>query len=215
MMKMKTKMTFTLTVKKQSKNEIILDAIRSKLIQPPNSHKTYNWCQYLAGLHYPTMSTASATVTTTPCRIDPTTKSTMMRLCRCIRSHATLSAMTKMMIKSKLPNAIPVHPSMEGLFTTENSRGMVYTKVENWVEDTNSSSCIGSNALGEVCKYYNVSFKRKSKALNARVKIDPRYPVIPSAWSLQPLSSVSNTTTIHSLYGINDNRNGTNAKEDQ
>jgi hypothetical protein len=198
--------------KDSSMKDTILDNIHSKLTKQPNSSKPYNWCQYLAGLHYPRRDKGEKE--TAVYRIDPTTKSTMIRMSRRIRSHATLCAMLKLLMTTELPNPIPVHPSMESYMTTESASRKISTKPGKWTEDM--SVC---DDVGEVCKYYNVTLTRKSKSLNIRVKIDPRYPAVPPTWTFQQCSTSSTSNADVESWGQSHGTvnalHGTGGKEDQ
>jgi hypothetical protein len=182
--------------KNVSKSQVILDKIRNKLIMEPNSYKPYYWCQYLAGLHYPRKvenTDTSVTSTGSMYRIDPTIKSTIMRLRRRVRSHATLSAMIKSFMKKDLSNPIPVHPSMKDVLGENECNYKCRTKLERWSQDPNGNK----ESTGNVNTFYDVALTCKSKTLNARVEIDPRYPAIPPVWSLQPSCNGNDEEPLH------------------
>mmetsp|Transcript_28753 Transcript_28753/g.33035 ORF Transcript_28753/g.33035 Transcript_28753/m.33035 type:complete len:900 (+) Transcript_28753:88-2787(+) len=182
-----------------SKKEKLLQLIKQCIIHE-RGQKAYNWCQYLAGLHYPRKLNSNQV------KIDPTSKSTIVNLSRRVRSHATLTNLINSLKKS--PNSIPIHPSMEGKIQGYDK---INSKLEKWSESIDICDDRG------LYKCYNAVLKRKSKTLTVCVKIDSRYPAVPPLWSLQPSSSslitdsLSNQEswsqkhgTIHSLYNIGD-----------
>ena len=161
----------------KTNSDIFLNRVRLELIESNNVLKPYKWCQYLAGLQYPTKDKKDST----SYRIDPTTKSLLVKLSRRIRSHATLAAMIKIFTKKELPNPIPLHPAMSINQDATGNNGKYNTRLERWSERVSN----------DMYKSYNMSFTRKSKTLHARVQIDSRYPAIPPVWSLQPEESKS------------------------
>lgn len=186
-------------ITKPSKGEIILQRIVSTLIQQNHAPKCYNWCQYLAGLHYSQTNQNNTNTATAGedessslhYRVYPTTKSAMMRLSRRIRSHATLTSTLKMLQGSKLPSTIPIHPSMEDVLKSKHA---ISAKVDKCSEDTSRNS---EQEGDHQCQHYKVTLKRKSKTLSMKVKIDPKYPAVPPMWSLQPTTASLNQNSLN------------------
>jgi len=115
-------------IQKVTKGKIILDKIRSQFRYPSNLHKQrpFNWCQHLAGLYHPRNNGLNGGKTLY--RVEPTTKSTIIRLSRRVRSHATLSAMLRVLMSKGIAYPIPVHPSMENQIAVEDTKNTILTK---------------------------------------------------------------------------------------
>ena len=159
----------------------LLNEVRHELIEQQISRKPYNWCQYLAGLYYPTRHKKDQSDDgTTTYQIDPTTKSTLMRVYRRVRSHVTLATLIKALMAKEFSNSIPMHPSMKNIINEDEWNYKCRSKLDVWSVDINATT----KGFGNKC--YKAMLSRKSKILNLRVEIDPRYPVVPPTWSLQP-----------------------------
>jgi len=171
--------------------------------------RPYYWCQNIAGLYYPkSISSISAKrnrneaeATMDPIikeqiRVESSTRKVMTQLHRRIRNHATLRALLNFLEKKK-PNSIPIHPSATIVTVdattnssqeTTSTKNSTQTKLMEWTEDKATQQRLNSkcdaNEAQHSFKYYHAVIKRKTSILDARVKIDSRYPAISPVWSL-------------------------------
>jgi len=177
------------------KKKALLKA-QQRIVEGTTGGKPYYWCQYIAGLHYPSMTTSTTVrdkmYDNPPHQIndvmtEPNTEAVMKQLCRRIRSHVTLVALLNH-LEQKMPNPIPISPSMAKNGTGFELEGNMTSRLIGWNQD---DGCLSNNDMksdqNNITKRFVATIKRNSVILRASVEIDVMYPAIPPFWSLQSL----------------------------
>jgi hypothetical protein len=149
--------------------------------------RPYHWCQYLAGLNYPTHNSGSSKdELLVQSQIEATTKTVLLALYRRIRAHATLVILVKKL--SQAPNPIPTHSSIDISSDGSVSTNLVsFSRVDGSMDDSG---------------IFNVILKRSAKSLKAQVKIHARYPAVPPEWSLQETMAFSEPDAKRGREGV-------------
>ncbi len=133
--------------------------------------RSYNWCNYLAGLYRPPSSQVSQP------EMHQSASVVIRILLRRVRAQATLSWILHAL--SRAPHPLPVHPALKSAPFCHHKDSHV--KLISWTEDSRSSNEVSS------MEFYRVTLKRRSSTLSLRVGIDTaRYPSVPPTWEFNP-----------------------------
>ena len=125
--------------------------------------RSYNWCNYLGGLHA-TPSNQNAA------EIHLSTRVVMKALIRRVRSTATLHMLLQTL--SRKPHPIPVHPSLEHLYSSADNPSPA--RLTNWVEEATQIE------KGKKLQNFVAEMKHNSSSISIRVQVNPhRYPSVP------------------------------------
>lgn len=133
--------------------------------------RSYNWCNYLAGLHLAPSSQVSQP------DMHKSATAVVRMLLRRVRAQATLSWILHAF--SRLPHPLPVHPSLRSASFCHSKDSHV--KLVSWTEESQSSTDESP------IEFYLATLKRRSATLSLRVGIhSARYPSVPPTWEFQP-----------------------------
>jgi hypothetical protein len=134
--------------------------------------RSYNWCNYLAGLHLPPSSQASQP------EMHRSASVVLRTLIQRVRAQATLSWILHAL--SRKPHPLPVHPAMKDAPFCHPKDSLV--KLLEWTEDSSVSEEESSSI-----DFYLATLKRRSATLTLRIGIySARYPSVPPTWELNP-----------------------------
>jgi hypothetical protein len=123
------------------------------------SKRPYNWCNYLGGLH---LVPGDKKVS----EMHVSTRVVVKVLVRRVRSLATLHAILPML--SRQPHPIPVHASMQNLFSSDDSSSVA--RLSGWTEEDTT----------ETSRNFAATMTYESSTISIRVHINPkRYPAVP------------------------------------
>ena len=133
--------------------------------------RSYNWCNYIAGLHLPPSSQVSQP------EMHRSASVVVRTLIQRVRAQATLSWILHAL--SRKPHPLPVHPAMKDAPFCHPKESHV--KLVQWTEDSNASEEESS------IDFYLATLKRRSSTLTLRVGIySACYPSVPPTWELNP-----------------------------